>query len=217
MICLISERIPQYRCAIDRLIDCGILVYVTGPCQATELCERKDIGGVILDLCAAGARGEALLDELLLRYPEMPIAILSAPEQPRSPRVVVLKTPNDRPEESFDVLLQFCTASCHAQAHAALSTSLLSLFPASAGCRYMGYPLALTPLQYRILHCLLYLYPKVAPSEDLLFWCGLDSKTGPGKLTKQIAAINRRAAKIHPSPLILNRYGVGYILRKDLL
>ncbi len=217
MICLISERIPQYRNAIDGLIDCGILVYATSPHEAQRVCEKKDTGGIILDLCASGARGETLLEELLLRYPEMPVAVVSAPDMPRNPRVAVLNMPNDRPEESFDVLLQFCTACCHAQIHVALSTPLLSLRADPDACYYMGYPLALTAFQYRLLRILLYLYPKVAASEDLLFLCGLNPKTGPGKLTKQITAINRRAAEIHPTPLIVNRYGIGYILRNGLM
>ena len=74
----------------------------------------------------------------------------------------------------------------------------------------LGYPLAVTPTQVRILRALLQTAPEAIAADRLSAEC-LHTQ-GNGQVPVQIHAINRAAMEISGRKLILNRRGVGYYL-----
>ena len=77
----------------------------------------------------------------------------------------------------------------------------------------MGYPLPLSPRESTILRCLLYRYPHLTPTDELMSLCFPDERINIENLFVHISVINQRAMKIDPRPLIVNTYGKGYRLR----
>ncbi len=178
-------------------------------------CREKDTGGVLLDGTDALDEAEALCAALRQEYPELPLAALVTPRQIPSLAADAIWRWKDLPSLLPD-LLEFCYRVCGWTPHP-LSTYYLQVGAEDSDPLYMGRPLHLSPRERQILHCLFYRSPKPTSASDLMDVCYGDNALTIENLAVQIHRINRRAARIDPRPLIVNRYGVGYQLRDGIL
>ena len=179
----------------------------------TFICEREDTGAVLLDCVPSLSRGERICQDLKHRYPDMPVAIVAAPEA-----VVNAQADAIFRSASIDSLgvsiLSFCRANGWAD-------KLLSTYYLQMGAQnrvgYMGLPLSLSPAEYRILHCIFYHSPRPTSTELLLALSANEGAKNEATLAILIHRINQKAARIDPRPLIVNEYGKGYRLREGII
>lgn len=193
----------------------GIYFYVCPYETALFFCEEKDTGGVLLDCLTDLEQGERLCRQLRERYPDMPIAaLIGKTDIPDMPATSLIRDCDT--EVLFEEILEFCCVSCGWSIER-LSTFSLTVTGDPQQTLYMGYPLLLSPCQHHILRCLFYRSPAFTTTDDLAFLCFPCEWVGTRNIAVQISAINRRAAKIDPRPLIVNRYKEGYRLRDGIL
>ncbi|MBQ8432847.1 MAG: helix-turn-helix domain-containing protein [Clostridia bacterium] len=193
----------------------GIFAMQCAPEVGTFYCREKDTGGVLLDATASLGTAEALCRDLRREYPRLPIAALVTPEQIPAMDADAIWRQSD-PVLLLPDLLDFCYRVC-GWTPAPLSTYYLRVGVDGGTPLYMGRPLRLSPREQQILHCLFYRYPKPTTVGDLMEICYGSNALTVENLAVQIHRINRRAQKIDPRPLIVNRYGVGYQLRDGIL
>ena len=179
----------------------------------TFTCEREDTGAVILDAVPSLSRTEHICADLKRRYPDMPVAIIAAPEACVNAHTDAVLRDGD-----IDELCQSILSLCHASGwnSSPLSTYYLRLAPPDCA-EYMGLSLPLSPSEFRILHCIFYHSPKPTSTELLVALLANEAAKSEDSLAVLIHRINQKAAKIDPRPLIVNEYGKGYRLRDGIL
>ncbi len=215
MLLLISDRTELRRTLSLSLAERGIFFFDIPLEVASFYCRQKDTGGVILDCVPNEKAAAALFASLKAEYPELPIAILLAEGQ-------IAAFPADAILRGADAEVLLCGAVtfykglCHGD-DLRFSTYLLTVSEDPAGTLYFGYPLLLSPTEHRILRCLFYRAPRITSADDLMTLCYHSGSQGIANLSTQIRRINGKAAKIHPRPLICNRYGKGYLLSPEIL
>lgn len=215
MLLLVSDRRELRRALTAALTQRGIFLMDAPIESAAHVSHEKDTGGILLDTRPEPKRASGLFVLLRERYPEMPIALLAAPtEQISLPADAILRQEaiESLAEESEEFYRLHCGWSCEV-----LSSHALSVGLSTGECRYLGYPLSLTPVERRILACLFYRAPRETSGEDLLELCCASSAHTVRNVAVHISRINRAASHIDPRPLIVNRYGVGYRLREGIL
>lgn len=187
----------------------GIFCYCSSYRNALKTFREKDVGAVVLDGTSALGNAEALCHTLHTEAPEMPIALIVTPsDRPNADTDALIRVSS--PEEIPSAILQFCKERGFFDT--VLSSPYLSFAEPGYAVRLLGYPLKLSPVEYRLLHCLFYLAPRIVPAEDLwaLSFPGRSVKLSA--LSVLISKINRRAKPLGADPLIKNVYGQGYRL-----
>ena len=213
MLIIITDREGWASHLSPLLLENGIYHLCVPTSFGTFVCEREDTGAVILDSVPSLSRGEHICADLKRRYPDMPVAIVAAPEMVVNAHAdAVLRDGN------LDTLCENIASLCHANgwSTAPLSTYYLRLIPP---CRadYMGLSLSLSPAEFRILHCIFYRSPHPTDSEHLVALCAGEGASSEESLAVLIHRINQKAAEIDPRPLIVNEYGKGYRIRDGIL
>ncbi len=215
MLVLITDRRDFGRTLASRLRESGIFMIRCPAEIALFTCERYDTGGVLLDAVPDLPLAERLCAALRNTYPELPIAVIATSFQmPNLKAESILRDVGDIPTLAEEVM-DFYRVDCGWR-FSALSVYRLTVGTDRLQTRYMGYPLLLTPTEHTLLRCLFYRSPRVTCSDELLMLCFPDGKQKASNLAVHIASINRKAAAIDPSPLIVNVYGKGYRLRDGL-
>ena len=179
----------------------------------TFTCEREDTGAVIVDCVPSLSRGEHICADLKRRYPNMPVAMVAAPE-------AVVNAPADAiwRDGNLDTLCENILSLCRASgwSFAPLSTYYLRLAPPNCA-DYMGFPLSLSPFEFRILHCIFYHSPRPTSTQLLVALLKNEGAKSEDALAVLIHRINQKAAQTDPRPLIINEYGKGYRLRDGII
>ncbi len=214
MLLLISDRTEMRHALVRRLSSIGIFSFDAPLETGAFYCDKKDTGGVLLDCVEHAKRAKALCMTLRETYPELPIAVIvSKDDCPDLPVDRILRD-TDAELLSADVA-DFYQRICQWQADC-LSSFALTVGRTPEETLYMGYPLPLSQTEHTILRCLLYRFPHLTSSDDLMSLCYPLGGQSLSNLAVQIRRINERAAKIDPRPLIVNVYSKGYRLREDL-
>lgn len=215
MLLIVSDDRKKCFPIVKQLIPHGIFSFLCPYETAEFMCEKKDVGGVLLDCVAGLGKGERLCKIFRSRYPEMPIgAIISQGAIPNMEVNRLIRTPAS--ESILDGVLDFCICNCGWRTKK-LSTHYLAVEDDPARTVYMGYPLDVSPREHEILRCLFYRAPYVTTKDDLLTLCYPEGMQSHANLSIQIGRINRSAARIDPRPLIVNVYGKGYKLRDGIV
>lgn len=218
MLLLVTERTAIFRDFAVRFHQHGIYAYICHYEIARFFCERKDIGGVILDCIPNIEQEEALCRCLRAEYPDMPIAALVPQNSlPDMPACRLIRTDTDfGSERLFSEMLDFCMLQCGWNAET-LSTFALTVTSNPKETVYMGYRMPLSVKQHTILRCLFYRAPIPISTDDLMALCYPNGMESIKNLAIQIQRINECAARIDPRRLIVNTRGVGYRLRDGIL
>lgn len=213
MLLIITDREGWASRLSPFLLENGIYHLCVPLAFGTFTCEQEDTGGVILDCVPSLSRGEHICHDLKKRYPDMPVAVVAAPEA-----VVNAHTDAVLRDENFDTLCKNILSLCRANGWSPtpLSTFYLRLTPPDRA-EYMGLSLPLSPAEFRILHCIFYHSPRPTSTELLVALSALDGAKSESALAVLIHRINQKAAKIDPRPLIVNEYGKGYRLRDGII
>ncbi|MBQ4273528.1 MAG: winged helix-turn-helix domain-containing protein [Clostridia bacterium] len=213
MLIMITDREGWASRLSPLLLGNGIYHLCVPTSFATFACEREDTGAVILDCVPSLSRGEHICADLKRRYPDMPVAIVAAPEMVVNAHAdAVLRDGN------LETLCKNIASLCQANGWSAppLSTYYLRLTPPDR-TDYMGLSLSLSPAEFRILHCIFYRSPHPTDSEHLVALCAGEGASSEESLAVLIHRINQKAAEIDPRPLVVNEYGKGYRLRDGIL
>ena len=213
MLLIITDREGWASHLSPRLLQDGIYHLCVPTSFGTFACEREDTGAVILDCVPSLSRGEHICADLKKRYPNMPVAMVVAPEAcPNAPTDAVLRDGN------LNTLCENIVSLCRANGWSAtpLSTYYLRLTPPDRA-EYMGLTLPLSPAEFRILHCIFYHSPRPTSTELLIALLANEGAKSEDALGVLIHRINQKAAEIDPRPLIVNEYGKGYRLRDGIL
>lgn len=193
----------------------GLLVYYARPDAARLLCDKKDVGGVIVDLIRARADATATVLSLRGAYPDLPLAAIAPVLSRKLLAAGITPIPDGNPAKTVSAAEDFFRDACGWDP-APLETHDLTLSPVADGVsRYMGYDFLLSPRERRLLYCLYYRAPLSTPVDDLLALCYPFSPAAAPNVAAVIRKINLRAASLDPRPLICRASG-GYRLR-DLL
>lgn len=213
MLLIITDRERWASHLSPILLENGIYHLCVPLSYGTFTCEREDTGAVILDCVPSLSRGEHICADLKRRYPNMPVAIVAAPEAVVNARAdAVLRDGN------LDTLCKNILSLCLANgwSSAPLSTYYLRMTPPDRA-EYMGLSLPLSPAEFRILHCIFYHSPRPTNTELLVALLVNEAAKSEDSLAVLIHRINQKAAQIDPRPLIVNEYGKGYRLRDGIL
>ncbi len=214
MLLLISERTARAQSLAVRLSQNGIFSFAVPFETALFFCECKDTGAVAVDCRQDLKKGEALCHTLHARYPDLPIAAWVAPgDIPDLPAIRIFRSADE--ESQTSELCDFCRSNGGWES--LQSTYALRIDNDPEKTLYMGYRFLLSPLQHRILRCLLYRYPKSISADDLMSLCYPARAIPIHNLAAQIQKINLRARCIDPRRLICFRRGRGYCLREGIL
>lgn len=213
MLLIITDREGWASHLSSLLLRGGIYHLCVPTSYGTFTCEREDTGAVILDCVPSLTRGEHICADLKRRYPNLPVAMVVAPEaRPNAHADAVLR------DGDIDELCQNILSLCQANgwSPAPLSTFYLRLTPPDCA-EYMGLTLPLSPAEFRILHCIFYHSPRPTSTELLIALLANEGAKNEDALAVLIHRINQKAAGIDPRPLIVNEYGKGYRLRDGIL
>ncbi len=211
MLCLVYDDPARYPRLAELLTAQGILLFACPTDTAVQTCIKKDTGALVADCTVFPRRTKQAVDTLHRMYPEMPIAVVTDNGHffADCDYHILQAEPNE--EQLAYRILQFCYASDFYTGN--LKAYGLHMAQNCNLCTYCGQLLKLTPMQFRILHCLLYLAPKQVSTYDLMQMCCPSKRCTPKSIAVQIFHINEKAAAIFPEhPLILNIYGKGYRL-----
>lgn len=215
MLVIITDRGSLGTALSKGLSERGLFLYRCPLQTALFTCEKKDTGGVLLDLVPNQKAGEAVCRELRARYPEMPIAVL-AKDGGTPPDVEADCILREEPPEALArVVWEFYCKTCGWR-DAPMATYRIKVTACPEETLYMGYPLPLTPTEHRILRCLLYRAPKLTSADDLMMLCFPEGRQRIANLAVHVRNINQKARRIDPRPLIESVYGKGYRLREWL-
>ena len=187
----------------------GIFCYCASYQKAFQTFCNKEIGAVILDGTRSIGSAESLCRRLHAEAPEMPIALMAAPNDCPDADIDALFRISSKAEIP-SVVLQFCKELGFFDA--VLSSPYLSFDEPGYSVRLLGYPLKLSPSEYRLLHCLFYLAPRTVSAEDLSALSFPGQSVTPAALSVLISKINRKAKPLGADPLIKNLYNRGYRL-----
>lgn len=212
MLLWVTENADKHRSTLQALLEKGIFTYVCPYETAAFYCDKKDIGGVILDCVSAIGLGERLCAQLRQSYTEkFPIAALLTENAQTSMLADSLIRTDGEPNQS---ILTFCR-SCGWQ------TDPITLYHLTVGAdptqnRYMGQRLRISKSAHAILRCIAYRAPHPTSTDDLLSLCFPQKQASEKQLIATIREINRLAADIDPRPLIVCERGKGYRLRNGI-
>ena len=181
--------------------------------MGTFICEREDTGAVILDCVSSLSHGEHICADLKRRYPDMPVAVVAAPEAFVNAHAdAVLRDGNL--DTLCENVLSFCFSNGWSQK--TLSTFYLRMAKENR-VDYMGLSMTLSPSEYRVLHCIFYHSPRPTSTALLTSLLANEGAKNESALAVLIHRINQKAAEIDPRPLIVNEYGKGYRLRYGII
>ncbi len=214
MILFVTDRQTLRGLSVSHFLSAGIFSYVCPIETARFLCEKKDISGAIIDGVPALSQAEALVGDLRLRYPELPMALIAPPDSVPNASAEVIRNDADLPVLA-DALISFIRERVGWKYD--LTTYSLSLPSDSAEATLLGYPFPLSPREAVILRCLFAFAPRVVSSDDLLTLCFPEGTQRAANLSVQISRINRRAANIGLPDLIVSEYGKGYRLNRAII
>lgn len=187
----------------------GFFCYCASYRNALKTFREKEIGATVLDGTLALKTAETLCRTLRAEAPEMPIAlIVTSTDCPNADADALIRISS--PKEILSAILQFCKERGFFDT--ALSSPYLSFAEPGYTVRLLGYPLKLSPSEYRLLHCLFYLAPRTVAPDDLLELSFPGQSVNPAALSVLISKINRKAKLLGADPLIRNLYGRGYRL-----
>ncbi len=213
MILLISDSALRARAIASYLHTDGQHSLLASLETALFLCDKKDIGGIVIDLTDSNALAQEMLRTLLARYPQMPVALIlpdgTSPSE-------LCETIRDSDPSSIAARVNCFYASQCGFSAASLSAATLTVELTSKSACYKGYPLSLTPTELRILHLLLYRAPRPTSAEDILTLCFPNTPHKLATLAVHIHHINQKAALIDPRPLVSHSPS-GYRLRAGVL
>lgn len=213
MMIIISDRSSFSDAVRVFLSSKGVFLFSSALETGEFFCDKKEIGGAILDCVSDESAGEELCLRLRQKYSEMPIAaIVSEDAVPDLPADRILR------EKDLSLLLPEILDFCHCCGwdNSPLSVYHLYVDHQPANTIYMGYPLLLSHREHILLRCLFYRFPLPTSADDLIVLCYPDKVCRIGNIALLVRSINRRAAEIDPRPLIINQYGKGYLLHPDL-
>ena len=214
MILLVSDRQTVRGLPVSHFLPSGIFTYTCPFETARFFAREKQISGAILDGIPSLAQAQALAEDLRAEYPELPMLLIAAPEDlPNAPAQTV-RDAGDLPALA-EHLLAFIRRTVGWQHD--FSTFSLSLSLESNKATLLGYPFALSFRELAILRCLFAFAPNTVSADDLLLLCFPEGRQRAANLSVQISRINRRAAKLGLSNLILSEYGNGYRLNRAVL
>ncbi len=213
MLLIITDREGWASRLSPLLLQDGIYHLCVPTSFGTFACEREDTGAVILDCVPSLTQGEHICADLKRRYPNMPVAIVAAPEA-----CVNAHTDAVLRDGNLDTLCENIISLCQANgwSRGPLSTYYLRLTPPNRA-EYMGLTLPLSPAEFRILHCIFYRSPKPTSTEQLIALSANDGASSEDSLAVLIHRINQKATEIDLRPLIVNEYGKGYRLRDGII
>ena len=186
----------------------GISVSSHDPDFAESICERIDFCGVILDGRQKPREFAELSQKLFLAYPDLPIAFLTETPPsyfPCASRILISKTV----EQTFDSVLKFCR-DCMGEEN--YTTFALQHSQEDASFTYLGYSLALSDYEYRLLLCLFRHAPNAVNTDELLSTAFPNAQTPQSTLSTMVKRINDAARCISGLKLVQSIYGKGYRL-----
>ena len=213
MLIFISDRSDFSHTIRTILTKEGVFLFSCALETGEFFCEKKEIGGVILDCVENETSGEKLCRSLRAKYPELPIsAIVGEHAFPDLQADRIFREPNL--SLLVPQILDFCRLCGWDPEPLSLFHRYINNLPSDT--LYMGYPLSLSRKEHLLVRCLFYCFPVPAPASDLIVLCYPDKICRIGNIAQLVRSVNLRAAEIDPHPLIINEYGKGYLLRPDL-
>lgn len=214
MLILITDRSALAARLSPLLLQNGIYHLCTPLSLATFTCEKEDTGAVVLDAVTSLSQGEHICAALKRSYPDLPVAMIAAEESRVNAHADMILRDGDLDRICEDIL-----SLCYTNGWVStpLSTFYLRMEPETGRAYYMGFPLSLSPTEFRILHCIFYRSPRPTGTELLLALCGTEGPSDVNSLGVLIHRINKRAAEIDARPLVVNEYARGYRLRDGIL
>lgn len=215
MLLLVTDRSAFGKQLAQKLLQECVYTFRASFENGAFYCDKKDTGGVIFDGICDLKRAEDLCKKLKQEYPELPTAILVAPDA----------TPNadaDRIIRAIDAdaqaeeILEFAKTIC------GFRTSVLSTFHLTVGeskddVFYKGYRLALSQKEYELLRILFYRAPRWTSADDLMELCYPEGETKISALFALISRINAKVKEMGEAPLILSERKIGYRLRDAVM
>ena len=212
MLLLVSESFERWSGLYEDLTEKGIFL-LRVPFETAEfICDKYDIGGVLIDACERPKKVLPLYTRLKELYPEMPIATVGYKEKVPWIKFDARIEWGDH-TEMMQKLLHFCLLTCRFQTKTQVGTGLTIGYDC---IWYEGVPLSLSPRQMRVLRFLAYRAPHIVGRDELLSVCYPTEWVRQCTLSGLIAEINARAAKHGLAPLIVNVYGKGYLIRSGI-
>ena len=215
MFLYVSDQIEKSRALVQHLSEHGFFFFHASLQAAEFVLDEKDVGGVILDCIPDLKAGEHLCQIIRASYPAIPLAAIVLGQSVPNLCADQLLRDNGHHEELAAHLYDFLL-SCNGTADLTLSTPALRIDPLEHTVLYLGYPLKLSKTEFRILHCLFYRAPRATTVDDLMSLCFVGKDITVSNLRVQIHRINRLAARISPTPLILCT-PKGYLLRDGIV
>ena len=208
MLLLFSDNAQFGSHLAKSLREAGITIASHDPDFAEPVCERVDFCGVILDGRNQSREFAELSQRLFLSYPDLPIAFLTETIPttfPCASRILFLKDE----QQIFESVLSFCRECMGEENYA---TFALQHSPKDAAFTYLGYPLALSDYEYRLLLCLFRHAPKAVSTDELLSTVFPSAHTPQNTLSTMAKRINDAARSISGLKLVQSVYGKGYRL-----
>lgn len=191
----------------------GLTVLTERMTAAQLLCERHDLGALVIDGTENASAAAALCVRLRAAHPELPIAFLLG----RDGTVDIAADSILRGEtidEVAEEILSFCRAHGWSSV---LSTYALLMTESPEQTRLLGYPLPLSPREHRVLRLLFLRAPQIVTRLELLAVCFPEGSQREQDLTVHVNRINKKARRIIELPLIEGVYGKGYRLRAGIV
>ena len=214
MILLVSDRQTVRGLPVSHFLSAGVFTYSCPTETARFFAREKKISGAILDGVPNLPAAERLAADLHAEYPELPMLLVSAPDEiPNAPAATLRD--RDSLSELANGMLAFIRGTVGWQYD--FSTFSLSLPLGTNTATLLGYPLPLSGREVAILRCLFAFAPETVPADDLLLLCFPEGKQKAANLSVQISRVNRRAASLGVPNLIVSEYGKGYRLTSAVL
>lgn len=213
MLTLLTDRRPFGPKLTERLSAYGLTVLTERTTAAQLLCERHDLGALVIDGTEDPSAAASLCVRLRTAHPELPIALLLGRDG-----TVDLAADGilrgETVEEVAEEILRFCRAHGWSSE---LSTYALSVSERPEQTRLLGYPLPLSPREHRVLRLLFLRAPQTVTRLELLAVCFPEGSQREQDLTVHVNRINKKAHRITELPLIECVYGKGYRLRAGIV
>lgn len=212
MLLLVSESFDRWARLYEELTEKGIFLLRVPFETADFICEKYDIGGVVIDAYDSAEQVAPLYTRLKDAYPAMPIAAVGY--KPATPWLKFdARIKWGDPIDMMQKLLRFCLLSCRFQTKAQVGVGLTIGYDS---IWYEGIPLSFSPRQTRVLRFLAYRAPHIVGRDELLSVCFPSERIRQCTLSAMIGEINGRAADHGLAPLIENAYGKGYRIRSGI-
>lgn len=205
MLVIVSERLEDFASLAEFLTEHAIYTLRSPMETAAFVCDKYDVGGVLLDMTTRPRLGAGVFERLHSDYPDLPIAALGGKN--RYPWLAFAEWIEEDPETTRHKILDFCTHTCKFYTGVLCGTDL-TLTQQTAF--YKGHALSLSAKQARVLRYLAYRAPHTVEKGELLSVCFPKGELNTRGLAVLIHAINAQAKTIQAPPLIETHYGKGY-------